>query len=212
MSDVPARRDDARELVEERDHVAERDEVERRRRRTAALGVGDLGSVTRGESVSRRASSIIRSDDVDADDLRVGKARARRDARPRPCPCRGRARARGGDGSRVERRLDRRERVRPRASPSHTGASRSNCERSGRRKSRQSAGRRTTTSVDEPREALAERHGCSRCRQIVLARLRGEHLGRVAAVDRDRDVAGTSPRRGRARPGRASANVRAAIA
>ena len=205
---VPARSGDAPELPEERDHVAERDEVEGAVRERQLLGVGDL-EPDAGRVASRRASSIIRSDTSTASISASGRrAATSRATAPVPVPT---SSARAGGDVRLSRAASTGASMSGLRSPSHLGASLSNCERSGRRKSRHSSGPVDHQVGDDACEALAGGQGCSGCRRMCWPGCRANisaALPRLIAIEMLRYESSYRT----ISPGRASANVRAAVA
>ena len=93
-----ARLDDPRELVEERDHVVQRHEIE------AVVGERQRGRIGRPRSARARSRRAARLRDHPARDVDPGHLRARRSARPRaarprPLPVPMSSTRGGGDGS-----------------------------------------------------------------------------------------------------------------
>ena len=186
--------EDASELVEERDHVRVRDEVER-------LVANGKRAASRRSNARRRTARAARAPriiggDVDADDVRFGKALAIASRLP-PCPCRGRAQSRTGAVDRGERRLEARMSSGSRGS-SQCGASLSNsAHRAPRRAARSPASGRPRPS---PRARTAARgHGTSRLiRRLLPGASRRASRRRCRGSSRRR-CCGTSPRRGSGR-------------
>ena len=143
-----ARRRDAGQLVEERDHVQEDDEVERAVLERKLRGVGDVEPDAAGELGRQQVSGLFdhRGRQVDPHDVGLGKPLGGEAGSLAGARCRDRgscpARAGGGRGRRPAAPASP-----ARSTSSQRGASRSNSARSGRRKTRHSPGLATTMRV-----------------------------------------------------------------
>ena len=179
----PARH--AAELLEERDHVLEDDEVEGSVRKRQARAVRDLeGDAPASSGGSRRfASSTISVRDRPRH-LGV-RERSAHDARGLPGPRAEIEHLAGRLVEPVEGRAERDEALRARCAPPRSDASEPNCRRIGPRKSRQSAGRATTTTC-------VARRGRTAVRPIRSALSRG--VRRSSSPTDAENICAASPR------------------
>ena len=152
---MPARRRDTRQLVEERDHVVHRHQLERAVGERQRGRVGDVVALAvGGRGVARLGDHSLR--DVGAVTCAPGqRAATSRATAPLPGAEVEDGRGRRGTASSAARIAS--SRVGDARVASHSGASRSKFRVSGPRKTLQSRGHRTTVR-HEPREPLAGRH------------------------------------------------------